>query len=93
MVQLQRELAQQCIMDSQKYLSMKELDKCFVGKQIAKQASMRTKLIVSHRHTSDQLQQIVLDGIQETEKHMKAAEDLMAKLDDADSDSVAKTSK
>jgi predicted outer membrane protein len=96
MIQLQRELAQQCIMDSQKYLSTKEgeeFDKCFVGMQIAKHASMRTKLIVSQRHTSDQLQQIVLDGIQVTEKHMKAAEDLMAKLDDADSDSVAKASK
>ena len=96
MVQLQRELAQQCIIDSQKYLSTKdgeEFDKCFVGMQIAKHASMRTKLTVSHRHTSDQLQQIVLDGIQVTEKHMKAAEDLMAKLADANSDSVAETSK
>jgi hypothetical protein len=54
---------------------------------------MRTKLIVSQRHPSDPLQQIVLDGIQVTERHMKAAEELITKLNGADSDSVAKTSK
>ncbi len=93
MMQLQREIAQQCISDSKKYLSAKngeEFDKCFVGMQIAKHAAMHTKLVVLQRHTSDEMQQMVSEGIQSTEKHMKAAESLMAKLDKSDSDSTAR---
>lgn len=89
MMQLQREIAQQCITDSKQYLSKKEgaeFDKCFVGMQIAKHAAMHTKLVVLQRHTSDELKQIVEDGIQTTAKHLKTAENLMAKLDDSDSD-------
>ena len=88
MMQLQREIAQQCISDSKKYLNTKEgdeFDKCFVGMQIGKHAAMRTKLVVLQRHTSDEMQQMVAEGIQSTDKHMKAAESLMKKLDDAES--------
>ena len=90
MMQLQREIAQQCISDSKKYLSAKdgdEFDKCFVGMQIAKHAAMHTKLVVLQRHTSDEMQQMVAEGIQSTDKHMKAAEALMAKIDKAESSS------
>lgn len=93
MMQLQREIAQQCISDSKKYLSTKEgdeFDKCFVGMQIAKHAAMHTKLVVLKRHTTGEMQQMVSEGIQSTEKHMKAAESLMAKLDQADSDTTSK---
>ena len=88
MAQLHREIAQQCISDSKKYLSAKEgeeFDKCFVGMQIAKHSAMHTKLVVLQRHTSDELQQMVSEGIQTTAKHLKVAETLMAKLDDGDS--------
>lgn len=87
MMQLQREIAQQCISDSKKYLNAKdgdEFDKCFVGMQIAKHAAMHTKLVVLQRHTSNEMNQMVTEGIQAIDKHMKAAESLMAKLDDAD---------
>ncbi len=83
MVQLQREVAQQCISDSKKYLNAKdgdEFDKCFVGMQIAKHAAMHTKLVVLQRHTSNEMNQMVAEGIQAIDKHMKAAESLMAKL-------------
>ena len=97
MMQLQREIAQQCITDSKKYLSMIEgdkFDKCFVGMQIAKHAAMHTKLVVLQRHTSDEMHQMVSEGIQSAEKHMKAAESLMAKLDKDESDtSSTKTGK
>ncbi len=94
MMQLQREIAQQCITDSKQYLSKKEgaeFDKCFVGMQIAKHAAMHTKLVVLKRHTSDELQQIVSEGIQTTAQHMKMAESLMAKLDDGDDTKTSTT--
>jgi predicted outer membrane protein len=97
MMQLQREIAQQCISDSKKYLNTKdgdEFDKCFVGMQIAKHAAMHTKLVVLQRHTSDEMQQMVTEGIQSTDKHMKAAGALMKKLDDSEfSTSVTKNDK
>jgi len=96
MMQLQREIAQQCITDSKKYLSAKdgvEFDKCFIGMQIAKHAAMHTKLTVLQRHTTDELRQMVTDGIQTTDKHMKAAESLMARLDENDSDKASKSGK
>ncbi len=95
MMQLQREMAQQCITDSKQYLSKKEgaeFDKCFVGMQIAKHAAMQTKLVVLQRHTSDELQQIIAEGIQTTAKHMKEAETLMTKLDANSSDKLSSKS-
>jgi len=96
MLQLQREIAQQCITDSKKYLSEKdgdEFDVCFVGMQIAKHAAMRSKLVVLQRHTTDEMRQMVTEGIQATDKHMKAAESLMAKLDGDESDNSKKSGK
>jgi predicted outer membrane protein len=86
-MQLQREIAQQCIADSKEYLSKKEgaeFDKCFVGTQLAKHAAMHSKLTVLQRHTSDELKQMVTNGIKITATHMQAAEKLMASLDSAD---------
>ncbi len=88
MMQFQREVAQQCIADSKKYLDSKgsdDFDETFVGMQIGKHAAMHTKLVVLQRHTSDQMREMVTEGIQSLEKHMKAAESLMEKLDRQDS--------
>ena len=93
MMQLQREIAQQCIADSKKYLSTKpgaDFDKCFVGMQIAKHAAMHTKLVVLQRHTTGDMQKIVSEGIEATKKHMDAAELLMVKLDHAGADLTTK---
>ena len=95
MMQLHREVAQQCIADSKQYLSKKEgaeFDKCFVGMQIAKHAAMHTKLVVLQRHTTDEMQQLVSEGIQATAKHMKAAESLMTKLDSDNSEKLSSKS-
>ncbi len=96
MAQFQREIAQQCISDSKKYLNAKdgeEFDKCFVGMQIAKHAAMHSKLVVLQRHTSEDMRQMVSEGIQATDKHLKAAESLMAKLDDEDAPTSTKSGK
>ena len=69
-----------------------EFDKCFVGMQITKHAAMHSKLVVLQRHTSDELQQIVSEGIQTTAKHMKAAETLMTKLNENSSDKLSSKS-
>jgi predicted outer membrane protein len=96
MTQLHREIALQCISDSKEYLSKKDgndFDKCFVGMQIAKHAAMHTKLVVLQRHTTDEMQQMISEGIQATAKHLKAAETLMARLDEEDSDTSSKSGK
>lgn len=96
MIQLHREVAQQCIFDSKKYLNAKngdEFDKCFVGMQIARHAAMHTKLVVLQRHTFGEMKQMVAEGIEVTDKHMKAAESLMAKLDKADETASTKSGK
>jgi predicted outer membrane protein len=93
MTQLQLEIAQQCVADSKKYLNGKDdadFDKCFVGMQIAKHASMHTKLIVLQRHVGSEMQPMVTEGIQAMVKHIKAAESLMAKLDSLDAKVASK---
>lgn len=88
MMQLQREIAQQCIVDSKEKLQNKkgaDFDKCYVGMQIAKHAAMHTKLTVMLRHTSADMQQLVSEAIQTTDHHLKAAESLMEKIDHSDS--------
>jgi predicted outer membrane protein len=93
MTQLQREIAQQCVADSKKYLNGKdeaEFDKCFVGMQIGKHAAMHTKLVVLQRHVGPEMQPMVSEGIQAIVKHMKAAESLMEKLDTLDAKVASK---
>ena len=81
---LHREMAQQCLTDSENMLSKREGDKfdaCFVGMQIAKHAEMKTKLTVFQRHASGELADLFASASQTTEKHMKHAEELMNKID------------
>jgi predicted outer membrane protein len=83
LMQLQREVAQQCIADSKEYLSKNEgaeFDACFVGMQIAKHASMHTKLKVMQRHATDEIKPLINEGIQTTAKHLKEAERLMQSI-------------
>jgi predicted outer membrane protein len=89
-LQMHREIAEQCLSDSKRMLSEKsgaEFDECFVGHQIAKHAAMKTKLVVFQRHASADLNPIIAEAIEATEKHMKKAEGLMKSLAHADSDS------
>lgn len=95
-IQLHREIAEECIRSAKSGMSKKdgkEFDECFVGFQIAAHAEMKNKLTVFQRHVSGDLKQILSDGLETTEKHLKKAEDLMKDLSDRDSkgDSTAKS--
>ncbi|MDB5385620.1 MAG: hypothetical protein JWM11_1266, partial [Planctomycetaceae bacterium] len=86
--QIERELAQQCLMSSKAVLEEKsgpEFDKCFVGQQIAKHMGMRDKLIVYQRHASAELSEVFAAGQKKTEEHLAMAKDLMKSLEQASS--------
>lgn len=87
-IQLHREVAEECIKAAKSGMSKKdgaEFDECFIGYQIAMHASMKNKLVVFERHVSDDLKQVLAAGVATTEMHMKKAEQIMKKLEDADS--------
>lgn len=82
-MQLHREMAQECIAAAEKGMAEKkdsEIDACFVGWQIASHGMMKTKLTVLERHASGELAQVLKEGRETTEKHMKEAEKLMDQL-------------
>ena len=82
-MQIHREMAQECIAAAEKGMSEKkdsEIDACFVGWQIASHGMMKTKLTVLERHASGELAQVLKEGRETTEKHMKEAEKLMDQL-------------
>lgn len=83
-VQIQREIAQECLQAAKKELQSKqgvELDQCFLGHQIAMHAGMIARLTVFQRHASDDLAQVFAQGVETAEKHKEEAEKLMKKLD------------
>lgn len=88
-IQLDREIAQQCISNAKKKLSEVDSDRfdhCFIGHQIAAHEAMVTKLSVLKRHCSGELAQLLEDGIETTNKHLKEAEKIMDKLPHKDGD-------
>lgn len=95
MVQLHREMAEQCLKDSKEMLSEKkdaEFDQCFIGMQLAKHAGMKSKLTVLQKHATGELKNVIADGLEKTKKHLKVAENLMKQLDENEpSDSAKKT--
>ena len=93
LVQLHRELAQECIHSAMTGMSKKdksEFDECFIGYQIAMHAGMKNKLTVFERHVSEDLKQVLAAGIEKTEMHMKKAEQIMKKLASVDSTTAKK---
>lgn len=89
LIQLEREIAQQCLSDSKKSLTEKDgmFDICFMGQQIAKHHAMKTKLTVLQRHASAEFAELIAEGTESTEKHLKQAEKIMEDLDKDDSKS------
>jgi hypothetical protein len=82
-LELQQEISTQCLKDSKEMLSSKEgaeFDKCFVGMQVAKHASMHSVLTVLQRHSSSPLQALIKSELETNTKHMEAAVNLMEKL-------------
>jgi len=84
-IQLHREIAQQCLTDAKKKMSDESSDRfdaCFIGHQIAKHSAMKTTLTVFQRHSSGEFAQLLSEGIQTTDKHLKDAEKIMDDLAD-----------
>jgi len=95
MLQLHREIAQQCLSDTEEMLNEKDgehFDECFIGLQIAKHASMKSKLEVFERHASGELKDLLAKGLKTTKSHLKEAEDVIHKLTNSD-DSSSKSSR
>lgn len=89
MIQLHREIAQQCLADSKKRMSKEDadkFDKCFIGHQIVKHEAMKTTLSVLQRHASGEFAQLLAEGIDTTDKHLKQAEKIMDGLMNEKSD-------
>ena len=92
MLQLQTEMAQQCLADSKVMLNKdggKHFDECYVGMQIAKHASMHSKLTVLERHTTGEVKELITKGLAMTKDHLAQAESLMKSLDGNDDRSKA----
>jgi len=95
-VALHREIAQQCLADSEAMLNKKngsKFDECFVGMQIAKHAAMKSKLTVLQRHASGELAELLSAGAKTTQMHLDHAEKLIQQLADADNRSSSKKEK
>lgn len=83
MMQIHREMAQQCLNSAKKGLSDKkesEVDACFIGWQIATHGMMQDKLTVLERHASGELAKVLAEGRDTAQKHMQAAEKIMEEL-------------
>lgn len=83
-LQIEREVAQQCLMMSKEKLNSEtgeKFDKCFIGQQIGMHAAMKAKLVVFQRHASSELAQVLAAGQKKTEEHMAKAEEIMKTLD------------
>jgi predicted outer membrane protein len=83
-LQIEREVAQQCLMMSKEKLNSEtgeKFDKCFIGQQIGMHSAMKAKLIVYQRHASSELAQVLAAGQKKTEEHLAKAEEIMKTLD------------
>jgi hypothetical protein len=94
MLQIQREIAQECLKAAKAELQSKqgiEADQCFLGHQIAKHAAMKAQLTVFARHATPELAEIFAEGAATAEKHKNEAEDIMKSLASADTPSERRT--
>jgi putative membrane protein len=84
MMQVERELAEQCVKSARQKLESKtgaDFDKCYMHAQVAKHAAMKDKLTVFQRHTSQELSQVFAEGLKTTEHHLAQAEEIAKSLD------------
>lgn len=96
MIQLHREIAQQCLSDAKKKMSKEEGDKfdaCFIGHQMAMHGGMKATLTVLQRHSSGEFASLLGEGLETTDKHLKQAEKIMERLHGDKSDRRVTTTK
>jgi predicted outer membrane protein len=83
-VQLQQEISEQILNDSQQALSQKqgaEFDKWFMGMQVARHAAMHSGLTVLERHAQDELRGLIKEGLSKNARHMQTAVSLMEQIE------------
>jgi predicted outer membrane protein len=84
LMQLERELAQECLNTAKQMLSSKEGDefnKCFAGMQFMIHNQMQDKLTVFQRHVSADFAETLSNASMTVDEHMTHAEELMKKWD------------
>lgn len=84
LMQLHRELAEQCLADTKEMLTEKsdqEFDSCFVGLQIARHAAMKSKLTVCERHATGELKDLIAQANTTTSNHLEHAKKLIKELE------------
>ncbi len=95
-LELQQEIATQCLKDTQEYLGQKkgtDFDRCFVALQIAKHAGMKSTLTVLQRHTTGKVQGVIKEGLESNTQHMQSAVQLMEQLAAQDASATTRASK
>jgi len=76
LLQMKRELADECLASSRKELESKqgkEFDKCYMEMQVAEHMKMLDELKVFERHVSSELRPILQQGRETTQKHLQHA--------------------
>lgn len=95
-LELQQEIATQCLKDTQEYLGQKkgaDFDRCFVALQIAKHAGMKSTLTVLQRHTTGKVQGVIKESLAMNTQHMQGAVELMEQLAAQDASATTQASK
>lgn len=96
MLQIKQEITQACLNTLKQELGAKsesEFDRCFVGYQVHAHLRMVDTLKVFERHASPELAQLINEGLQSTQMHLKTAKQLLAKYDNSGASSPNPTSR
>ncbi|MGE3316470.1 MAG: DUF4142 domain-containing protein [Planctomycetaceae bacterium] len=84
LVQISDEIAKRCLASAQRELSSKdgeEFDRCFIGMQVGAHSKMVDALSVVQNHVSPELQQILSDGVETSQRHLTEAKKLHENLE------------
>lgn len=95
-MQLVQSVKQECLNLTQQELAQKqgvEFDKAYIGQQVAADTSgMLAELRGSKNFATGQLQQVISEGEQMTQKHLAEAKQIMSQLKDQQSSQPPQTS-
>jgi predicted outer membrane protein len=95
-VQLAQSVKQECLNLTQQELAQKqgaEFDKAYIGQQIGAHIGMLAELRGSKNFATDQLQQVITEGEQMTQKHLAEAKQIMSQLKDQQGSQPPQTSR
>ena len=94
-VQLAQAVKQECLTLTQQELGPQqgvEFDKAYIGQQVGAHIGMLAELRGSKNFATGQLQQVIAEGEQMTQKHLAEAKQIMSKLKDQQGSPSAQTS-